>query len=148
MCLIAAQDDACALFSPRIAPGRALTRAAHGTFRTADDHVALGGLCTDAVTHQASVNATRLRHRNNAGGYVPTDCRACFDGEFIYLVRRAAAGGVARRAACGSATSAHDTHCMRCVFVVACSVLMRARVHARALPQRAGHAGRVGGDTL
>jgi hypothetical protein len=34
----------------------------------------------------ASREATRLRHRTTAAGaYVPMDCRACFDGEFLFL---------------------------------------------------------------
>ncbi len=58
----------------------------------ADDHGALGALCTEAVTHKTTAGVTRMRHRTTVeGGYVPMDARACFDGEFIYLVRAARA---------------------------------------------------------
>lgn len=47
----------------------------------------MGALCGDAVAHVASREATRLRHRTTAaGGFVPMDCRACFDGEFLFIV--------------------------------------------------------------
>ena len=59
-----------------------VSRAQH----CADDHAALGALCGDAVAHVTSREATRLRRRTTAaGGFVAMDCRACFDGEFLYV---------------------------------------------------------------
>jgi hypothetical protein len=56
-----------------------------------DDHAALGALCADAVASVTSKLHVRLRHRTTAEGvYVPMECRASFDGEFIFLVRRRA----------------------------------------------------------
>jgi hypothetical protein len=53
-----------------------------------EDHAALGALCADACARVTGKAPTRLRHRTTvAGGYVPVDCKASFDGEFIYLVR-------------------------------------------------------------
>lgn len=52
-----------------------------------DDHETLGALCADAVANTCSRDARRLRHRTTvAGGYVPMDSRACFDGELLYIV--------------------------------------------------------------
>ena len=54
----------------------------------ADDHEALGALCADAVANVSSRDGRRLRHRTTAAGaFVPMDCRACFDGELLYVVR-------------------------------------------------------------
>ena len=66
--------------------GKPATLFIHG-----EDHGALGALCTDAVAHTTSSGTTRLRHRTTAAGqFVPMDCKACFDGEFIFLVRERA----------------------------------------------------------